>query len=91
MDSNNGTLKTVNYPTVILIKYWTMQNRSMIYPILNTIQYVDNKNDYKNYFWRISYLLRFIEINLTDNRFTQTSYRRNDLYYDISKEVPIYH
>ncbi len=87
MDSNNGTLKTVNYPTVNFDKILDDAKSFDDLPYIEYDSiYVDNKNDYKNYFWRISYLLRFIEINLTDNRFTQMSYRRNDLYYDMSKE-----
>ncbi len=80
-------LKLINYPT-ITIKNLSDNNKSfddLPYIEYDTI-YVENKMDYEKNFWRSSYLLSFIEANLANNRFTQTSYHRYDAYYDLEKE-----
>ena len=87
MDGDDGALKIINYPTTSFDKilYNAKSFNDLPYIEYDSV-YVDNKSDYNNYFWRNSYLLRFIEINLTENRFTQTSYRRDEQYFDMEKE-----
>jgi len=87
IESNNDTLKTINYPTIPPDKllYNTKSFDDLPYIQYDTI-YTEDKDDYKKYFWRKSYLLRFIEANLANNRFTQTSYNKDSQYYDTEKE-----
>jgi hypothetical protein len=87
MNSDNDTLEIVNYPTVSFDKILENAKSFDDLPYIEYDSiYKNNKNDYKNYFWRASYLLRFIETNLTDNRFTHMSYHGYDEYYNIEKE-----
>jgi lysophospholipase L1-like esterase len=88
IDGGNDTLKIINYPTVPPDKllYDTKSFDDLPYIQYDTV-YLQGKSDYKKYFWRNSYLLRFIETNLADNRFTQTSYDKDSQYYDTTKEA----